>query len=92
MLAGCARAEALVSIAGGFVPSLLTVISFRTITSLGVPPGLYNSVAVISLLALILVFFGSSALCFTYILFMFFHGDYFVDASFIVVGMSSSID
>ncbi|MCW3988727.1 MAG: hypothetical protein NWE88_01475 [Candidatus Bathyarchaeota archaeon] len=83
--------EALVSIAGGFVTSLLTVISFRTFTSLGVPPGLYTSAAVISLLALILIFYGSSALCFTYVLFMFFHGYYFVDAGFIVVGMSSSM-
>ena len=91
MMASDPIAEALVSIAGGFVTSLLTVISFRTITSLGVPPGLYNSAAVISLLMLILVFFGSSALCFTYILFMFFHGYYFVDAGFIAVGMSSSM-
>ncbi len=91
MMASDPIPEALVSIAGGFVTSLLTVISFRTFTSLGVPPGLYNSATVISLLALILIFYGSSAICFTYVLFMFFHGYYFADAGFIAVGMSSSI-
>ena len=84
-------AEALVSVAGGFVTSLLTVISFRTITSLGVLPGIYTSTAVISVLALIIVLFGWSALCFTYILFMFFHGYYFVDAGFTSVGISTSL-
>ena len=84
-------AEALVSIAGGFVTSLITVISFRMITSLGVIPGIYPSTAVIYVLALILVFFGWSVICFTYLLFMFFHGYYFVDAGFTAVGLGSSI-
>ena len=91
MMASDRMAEALVSLAGGFVTSLLTVISFRTFTSLGIPPGLYTSAAVITLLMMVLVFFGSSALCFVYILSMFFHGYFFVDAGFISVGMSSSI-
>ena len=91
MIASDRISEALVSLAGGSVTSLLTVISFLTFTSLGVPPGLYTSAAVITLLMMILVIFGSSALCFVYIISMFFHGSFFVDAGFIAVGMSSSI-
>ena len=83
--------EALVSLAGGFVTSLLTVISFSTLPSLGAPPGIYYSVAIISLLTLILVSFGTSALCLIYVLFMFVHGYFFADAGFITVGLVTSV-
>ena len=78
-------AGALASIPGGFRHKPTHgYISFRTFTSLGVPPGLYTSAALIPILTLILVFFGSAVICFTYVILMFFHGAR-------AVGMSSSI-
>ena len=91
MMASDPIAEALVSLAGGFITSLLTVISIRTLPALGAPPGVYYSVALISLVTLTLVSFGASALCFIYVLFMFFHGYFFVDAGFITIGMATSV-
>jgi len=67
------------------------VISFRSLQSISALPEIYYSVAIISTLILVLVSFGASALCFIYVLFMFFHGYFFVDAGFITVGMASSV-
>jgi hypothetical protein len=82
-------AEVLVSLAGGFIGSLLTVISFRTLPSLGTPPEIYYSLAVIATLVMVLVSFRAFTLCFIYVLFMFFHGYFFVDPGFITLGMDT---
>ena len=84
-------AEVLVSLAGGFIGSLLTVISFRTLPSLGTPPEIYYSLAVIATLVMVLVSFRAFTLCFIYVLFMFFHGYFFVDPGFITLGMATSV-
>jgi len=83
--------DALVSIAGGFATSLLTIIAIHQFPHLGVPPGIYPSVAVLTLLMILLVSVGASLLCFVYIIFMFFHGYFFVNAGYVTFGMAASV-
>ena len=82
----------MLSLADGFITSLLTVFSFRPIPSLSAPSEIYYLVAVISALILVFISLEASALCFIYVFFMFFHRYFFVDAGFITVGMVSSVD